>query len=116
MLTQPHMYRNLLSAMHSTCGQSMLQCSHCKHSSTRLWTCRQLLNWTPDNQQYHQGLQQALDLVPAASQPLSSGQYTELQSLYAELQQLFPRSNAVRRIPLDFLVRPVHSHPAAALS
>lgn len=67
--------------------------------------CRRLLRRNPDNHAYHHGLR-AVKLGPATQpgQALSEGQLSDLVQLYQELRAEFPRSMAVRRLPLDFLV------------
>ena len=50
----------------------------------------------PDDHRHHEALLRALRL--------SVGQREELVQLYAELAKDHPRSMAVQRIPLDFLV------------
>lgn len=58
----------------------------------------------PDNHHYHDGLRAALGL-PAVGADATPQQTERLQQLYAQLAEQFPRSNAARRVPLDFLVR-----------
>lgn len=67
---------------------------------------RRLLRRNPDNHAYHHGLR-AAKLADAShpGQALSEAQLSDLVQLYQELQAEFPRSMAVRRLPLDFLVR-----------
>ena len=54
----------------------------------------------PDNHQHHERLLQALQLSPS-----DDSRQADLAKLYADLAERHPRSMAVRRIPLDFLVR-----------
>ncbi|KAK9808522.1 hypothetical protein WJX73_004343 [Symbiochloris irregularis] len=64
---------------------------------------RELLAITPDNYRYHEGLRASMQVPVDSCAPLTGDQRSRLQSLYAELAETFPRSAAVRRIPLDFL-------------
>ena len=66
--------------------------------------CRHMLQFNPDNYKYHQGLRQALNLMPDAAGQLSDDQREQLTLLYDGLQQQYTRSSAARRIPLDFKV------------
>ena len=68
---------------------------------------RKLLQVNPDNYGYHEALRAALQLPVAADAPLSDNQRSELRRVYADLLSAFPKSAAVRRIPLDFLVSPL---------
>lgn len=63
-----------------------------------------MLQFNPDNYQYHHGLRQALNLLPDASGSLSDSQRQQLTELYDGLQAQYSRSSAARRIPLDFKV------------
>jgi NMDA receptor-regulated protein 1 len=65
---------------------------------------RLLLRKTPDNLKYHKGLMEAMGLS-ASEQGWTPEQVSRLTELYAELAKESPQSIAVRRIPLDFLVR-----------
>ena len=64
-----------------------------------------------ENYRHHDGLRAALRLAPASSisggaaegQGLSDEERRRLAAAYAALQQQYPRSVAVRRLPLDFL-------------
>lgn len=62
---------------------------------------RELLTINSDNVAYHAGLLAALgyDAQGAASDT----EQEKLHAVYQELQEKYPRSNAVKRIPLDFL-------------
>lgn len=60
-------------------------------------TYRQLLDLNPENYRYHEGLRAAL------GQQGDGASTSGLTDLYRELQKAHPRSNACRRIPLDFL-------------
>ena len=63
-----------------------------------------MLQFNPDNYKYHQGLRQALNLIPDATGKLSDDQREQLTLLYDGLQNQYSRSSAARRIPLDFKV------------
>lgn len=69
---------------------------------------RSLIATNPEHYGYHAGLQAALALPQAAAggaaAPTSEEQRGRLAAVYAELQTEHPRSSAVRRMPLDFLV------------
>jgi len=64
-----------------------------------------MLQFNPDNYQYHHGLRRAMKLLPDAAGVLTDSQRQQLTKLYASLQAEYPRSSAARRIPLDFKVR-----------
>ena len=68
------------------------------------WICRHMLQFSPDNYKYHQGLRQALNLMPDAAGKLSDDQRQQLTLLYGSLQKKYLCSSAARRIPLDFKV------------
>lgn len=72
--------------------------------SCTLYACRHMLQFNPDNYKYHQGLRQALDLMPDVEGTLTEYQRDRLTLLYDGLQNKYPRSSAARRIPLDFKV------------
>ena len=65
-----------------------------------------MLQFNPDNYKYHQGLRQALNLLPDCQMQgrVSDDQREQLTLLYNGLQKQYPRSSAARRIPLDFKV------------
>ncbi|DBA72018.1 TPA: hypothetical protein ACH3X2_010757 [Trebouxia sp. C0005] len=65
---------------------------------------RHMLQFNPDNYQYHHGLRRAMKLLPDAAGSLTDGQREQLTELYNALQAQYPRSSAARRIPLDFQV------------
>lgn len=64
-----------------------------------------MLQFNPDNYQYHHGLRRALNLLPDAAGNLTDSQREQLTQLYNGLQLQYLRSSAARRIPLDFKVR-----------
>ncbi|KAG1664970.1 hypothetical protein FOA52_001982 [Chlamydomonas sp. UWO 241] len=64
---------------------------------------RALIELNPDHYRMHEGLQAALGLRPAPGAALTDDQRTRLGTLYKDLQELYPRSSACRRIPLDCL-------------
>eukprot|EP00898_Chlorokybus_atmophyticus_P006405 jgi/Chlat1/6766/Chrsp50S06467 len=64
---------------------------------------RALLKINPDHYGYHDGLRACLHLEAGPSGDFSEDQVTRLKELYAELKNLYPKSSAVKRIPLDFL-------------
>lgn len=66
--------------------------------------CRHMLQFNPDNYQYHHGLRRAMKLLPDAAGDLTNSQREQLTELYDSLQAEYPRSSAARRIPLDFKV------------
>ena len=66
--------------------------------------CRHLLQLNPDNQRYHEGLQTTLGLQPDAQGAWKEEQREKLEELYYDLAERFSKSNATRRIPLDFKV------------
>ena len=68
-------------------------------------SCRQLLQRYPDNGRYHTALQRSMRLDPDSHGIWSGEQLQALKALYSELQGQYPRSTAVFRIPLDYLVR-----------
>ena len=63
-----------------------------------------MLQFNPDNYQYHRGLRRAMKLLPDAAGNLTDSQREQLTQLYDALQVQYPRSSAARRIPLDFKV------------
>ncbi|KAI4387032.1 hypothetical protein MLD38_004896 [Melastoma candidum] len=63
---------------------------------------RILLSVNPDNYGYYEGLQKCYGLYRDDGQ-YSSDEIDRLNNLYASLAEQFPRSSAVKRIPLDFL-------------
>ncbi len=63
-----------------------------------------MLQFNPDNYQYHHGLRRAMKLLPDAAGDLTNSQREQLTELYDSLQAEYPRSSAARRIPLDFKV------------
>jgi len=63
-----------------------------------------MLQFNPDNYQYHHGLRRAMKLLPDAAGDLTDSQREQLTELYNALQAQYPRSSAARRIPLDFKV------------
>lgn len=58
---------------------------------------RVLIELNPDNYKYHEGLRAALGLDGGGAST------SDLTALYDDLSARFPRSNACKRIPLDFL-------------
>lgn len=63
---------------------------------------KMLLSMNPDNYRYYEGLQKCLRLYSESCQ-YSFDEVDKLESLYKSLGQQYPRSSAVKRIPLDFL-------------
>ncbi|EKX40411.1 hypothetical protein GUITHDRAFT_158303 [Guillardia theta CCMP2712] len=62
---------------------------------------RELLSINSDNYQYHKGLLEARGYTDDV---VAGGvKQDELVSIYRELSQMHPKSNAIKRIPLDFL-------------
>ena len=61
--------------------------------------CRKLLHRNPDNQRHHAALLEALQLDTGKAEQLD-----RVAALYDDLGRQFPRSMAVRRLPLDFKV------------
>ena len=72
---------------------------------TVLCTGRELLERTPDNYRYHEGLRAAMHLAPDAHGAWTPQQRAALAALYDALAERYPRSSAAQRIPLDFKVR-----------
>lgn len=68
---------------------------------------RKLLEVNPDNYKYHEGLRTALQLPATPGDSVDDEQRGQLEKLYAGLSESYPKSAAVRRIPLDFLVSPL---------
>lgn len=64
---------------------------------------RLLLEINPDNYNYYKGLQACLGLQSGAGGNYSSTKVDMLVPLYKELQRLYSKSSAAKRIPLDFL-------------
>ena len=67
-----------------------------------LCACRKLIGTNPDNYDYHRGLCAALQIDLSAPADADSKAARE----YVSWQELFPKSAACRRIPLDFLAGP----------
>ncbi|KAM7480418.1 hypothetical protein LguiA_028631 [Lonicera macranthoides] len=63
---------------------------------------RVLLSMNPDNYRYYEGLQKCVGLYSESGQ-YSSEESDQLEGLYKSLGQLYSKSSAVKRIPLDFL-------------
>ena len=66
---------------------------------------RELLERTPDNYRYHEGLRAAMHLAPDVAGAWTAQQRAALTALYDALAERYPRSSAAQRIPLDFKVR-----------
>ena len=64
---------------------------------------RKLIAINTENYKYHSGLCQSLGLLSADSKP-SESTYLNLKQVYRQLQFDFPKSTAMKRIPLDFLM------------
>jgi tetratricopeptide (TPR) repeat protein len=65
---------------------------------------RQLLAINSDNKSYHDGLLAALGHAQYAGKACADdAQQAMLEQVYADLALTFPRSNAVKRMPLNFL-------------
>lgn len=64
---------------------------------------RGLLMLNPDNYEYFAGLQSCLGLQPGPDGGYSAGKVEKLVPLYEELRRAFPKSSAIKRLPLDFL-------------
>ena len=71
---------------------------------------RELLAINSDNHAYHTGFHSALGY--AADTTMSESDQEKLHTVYADLQAQYPRSNAVKRIPLvrAFPVPPTHPY------
>lgn len=67
-------------------------------------SCRELLDLNPDNYTYHHNLRQALGLEQSSPGQWSERQQAELEALYDELTQKYPKSTTPSRMRLDFLV------------
>ncbi|GAQ88611.1 N-terminal acetyltransferase [Klebsormidium nitens] len=64
---------------------------------------RYLLAINSDNYNYYRGLEAALGLQASSAGTWDDNQVAKLKTLYKELLERFPRSAAVKRIPLDFI-------------
>ena len=73
---------------------------------------RTLIELNPDTLEYHAGLRAALGLGGDQA-ALSDDGVARLVSVYAELAKQYPRSSAVKRLPLDFLRGPAFEAAAA---
>jgi len=65
-------------------------------------TYRELIEINPDNHRYHEGLHIAMDLAPSES-GYTAVQVAGLKALYEGLAEQYPKSAAVKRIPLESL-------------
>jgi len=63
---------------------------------------RALIDQNPDNYKYHEGLRAALGVAGDASTS-DAARVAAVRGVYTELQAKYPRSNACKRILLDFL-------------
>lgn len=61
-----------------------------------------LLDINSENYRYHEGLQKSLGMFFEADN-LGAGERAKLTELYSSLQAKYPKSVALKRIPLDFL-------------
>jgi len=65
---------------------------------------RRLLVINPDNLAYHKGLQASLGFpMETAIDQMSEEEMKRFKELYEDLEKQFPKSDAVKRIPLSFL-------------
>ncbi|XP_047341234.1 N-terminal acetyltransferase A complex auxiliary subunit NAA15-like [Impatiens glandulifera] len=71
-----------------------------REDAEKLYTT--LLSMNPDNYRYYEGLQKCVGLYSEKNQ-YSVDEIERLEALYKSLVQKYPRSSAVKRIPLDFL-------------
>lgn len=63
---------------------------------------RELLDLNIENHKYHAGLREALGL-PTDSDGVTAAEAEKLEALYSELQVKFPKSTALKHLPLCFL-------------
>ena len=64
---------------------------------------RELVDRMPDNHRWHAGLRDAILKGASAAEPSAESSSVErLAGLYAELAKAHPRSDTIRRLPLDF--------------
>lgn len=62
-----------------------------------------LIEFVPENHEYHFGLWRALGLERKDGQAYTPAQVSQLAALYRKLRTKYPKAHAVQRLPLDFL-------------